>query len=167
MNDFIISVNSSKFDVEIINENELNFDEEKINYELIQLSGYSYLLKLDNEVFELTSEKINGDKFKILVGGNNFDITVRTALQEKAFKLLESSSAHQSHHTDVKAPMPGLILKIRKGIGEKVEQGESVIILEAMKMENDLKAPASGIIENIFVTEGSAVEKGTTLLSID
>jgi pyruvate carboxylase subunit B len=63
--------------------------------------------------------------------------------------------------------MPGLILKIRKSVGEKVEQGESVIILEAMKMENDLKAPASGYIENIFVTEGSAVEKGTTLLSID
>lgn len=167
MNDFIISVNSSKFDVEIVNENELNLDEEKINYELIQVSGYSYLLKLNNEVFELTSEKINSDKFKVLVGGNYFDITVRTALQEKAFKLLESSSAHQSHHTDVKAPMPGLILKIRKSVGEKVEQGESVIILEAMKMENDLKAPASGVIENIFVAEGSAVEKGTILLSID
>ena len=167
MNDFIISVNSSKFDVRIIDENELSFEEEKINYELIPVSGYSYLLKLNNKIFELTSEKINSDQFKILVGGNYYDITVRTALQEKAFKLLESSSAHHSHHTDVKAPMPGLILKIRKSVGEKVEQGESVIILEAMKMENDLKAPASGYIEKIFVTEGSAVEKGTTLLSID
>lgn len=167
MNDFIISVNSSKFNVEIINENELNFDEEKINYELIQVSGYSYLLKLNNEIFELTAEKINSDLFKLLVDGYHYDVTVRTALQEKAFKLLESSSVHQSHHTDVKAPMPGLILKIRKSVGEKVDQGESVIILEAMKMENDLKAPASGYIENIFVTEGSAVEKGTTLLSID
>ena len=62
--------------------------------------------------------------------------------------------------------MPGLILKIRKKVGEKVEQGESVIILEAMKMENDLKAPASGIIDNILVSEGSAVEKGVVLFSI-
>ena len=167
MNDFIISINSSKYDVKIINENELNFDKEIINYELIQINSHSYLLKLNNEVFELTSEKINSDLFKILVDGYQYDITVRTALQEKAFKLLESSFTHQSHHTDVKAPMPGLILKIRKSVGEKVEQGESVIILEAMKMENDLKASASGIIEKIFVTEGSAVEKGTTLLSID
>jgi biotin carboxyl carrier protein len=44
--------------------------------------------------------------------------------------------------------------------------GESVIILEAMKMENDLKALASGIIDNIFVNEGSAVEKGFKLFSI-
>ncbi len=167
MNDFVLSVNSSKFDVKIIDENELNFSDEKINYELIQVGSYSYLLKVNNEIFELTSEKINSDQFKVLVDGYYFDITVRTALQEKAFKLLENSSAHFSHHTDVKAPMPGLILKIRKSVGEKVEQGESVVILEAMKMENDLKAPASGLIENIFVTEGSAVEKGTILLSID
>jgi biotin carboxyl carrier protein len=167
MNDFITSVNSSKFDIRIINENELNFDEEKINFELMKAGSYSYLLKLNNEIFELTSENISSDQFKVLVGGNNFDITVRTALQEKAFKLLENSSVQHNHHTDVKAPMPGLILKIKKNVGENVEQGESVIILEAMKMENDLKAPASGLIEKIFVTEGSAVEKGTKLLSID
>ena len=166
MNDFIISVNSSKFDVAIINENELNLDEEKINYELIQVSGYSYLLKLNNEVFELTSEKINSDQFKVLVGGNYFDITVRTALQEKAFKLLESSSAHQSHHTDVKAPMPGLILKIRKSVGETVEQGESVIILEAMKMENEIKADNDGVIQKILIHEGDSVEKDQDLLII-
>lgn len=166
MNDFIISVNSSKFDVQIINENELSFDEEKINYELIQVSSHSFVMKLNNKVFELVAEKINSDQFKILVDGNHFDITVRTALQEKAFKLLESSSSHQSHHTDVKAPMPGLILKIRKTVGEKVEQGESIIILEAMKMENDLKAPSSGYIEKLFVREGSAVEKGAALFSI-
>lgn len=166
MNDFLISVNSSKFDIKIIDENELNFDGGKIEYELLQVSDCSYLLKLNNKVFELTSEKISSDLFKILVEGNNYNITVRTALQEKAFKLLERSSSKQHHHTDVKAPMPGLILKIRKRVGDKVEQGESVIILEAMKMENDLKAPASGQIEKIFITEGSAVEKGTALFSI-
>lgn len=167
MNDFIISVNSSRFDVRILNDSELSIDEEKINYELIQVDSYSYLLKLDNKVFKLTSEKINGELFKVLIDGNHYDITVRTGLQDKAFKLLESNLRIQSHHTNVKAPMPGLILKIRKSVGEKVEQGESIIILEAMKMENDLKAPASGLIEKIFVTEGSAVEKGTSLLSID
>jgi len=57
-------------------------------------------------------------------------------------------------------------LRVRKKVGEQVELGESVIILEAMKMENDLKSPASGIIENIYVTEGSAVEKGVILFSI-
>jgi len=166
MNDFVISVNSAKFDVQIIDKNELNFADEKINYELIQVEVNSYLLKLNNKVFQLTAEKTDSDSFKVLVDGNYFEITVRTALQEKAYKLLESSATYKTHHSDIKAPMPGLILKIKRNVGDKVEQGESVIILEAMKMENDLKSPSSGIIEKVFVTEGSAVEKGTALFSI-
>ena len=167
MNDLIIRVDSSKLNVQIINENELTFGKEKFNYELNQISNNFFLLKLNNNVFELTVEKLSGNLFKVLTDGNYFDVTVHTALQEKAIELLEKSLIHRSPHTDVKAPMPGLILKIRKGIGEKVERGESVIILEAMKMENDLKAPTSGLIEKIFVTEGSAVDKGTKLLSIE
>jgi biotin carboxyl carrier protein len=167
MNDFVISVNSSKFDIKIIDENELNFNSEKIDYELIQAGSNAYLLKLNNKIFQLTTEQVDGNTFNVLVDGDNFDVTVRTALQEKAYKLLENASTQLSHHTDVKAPMPGLILKIRKNAGEKVEQGESVIILEAMKMENDLKAPSSGIINKIFVSEGSAVEKGAALFSIE
>lgn len=166
MNDFVVSVNSSKLNIKILNDNELTADDEKFNYELLPVCNHSFILKLNNKVFELTSEKLNSDLFKVLVNGHQFEVTVRTALQEKAFKLLESSASSHHHHLEVKAPMPGLILKIRKKVGEQVELGDSVIILEAMKMENDLKSPASGIIENIFVAEGSAVEKGTLLLSI-
>lgn len=166
MNDFVVSINSTKLNVKILSNNELFLNGQKYNYELIPLCNNSYFLKLNNEVYELTSEKLDSDSYKVLLKGNYFDITVRTALQEKAVKLLENSAVSQQHHMNVKAPMPGLILKVRKKIGEKVEQGESVIILEAMKMENDLKAPASGIIENILVTEGSAVEKGVILFSI-
>jgi biotin carboxyl carrier protein len=166
MNDFVASINGSKWNVKVLNQNELLLDEKKYNYELFPVCNNSYFLKLNNEIFELTSEKLNNDTFKVLLKGNYFDVTVRTGLQEKAFKLLENSTVSQHHHLDVKAPMPGLILKIRKKVGEKVEQGESVIILEAMKMENDLKASASGIIENILVSEGSAVEKGAVLFSI-
>jgi biotin carboxyl carrier protein len=166
MNDFVVSVNSSKLNIKVLNDNELTVDDEKFNYELIPVCDHSFILKLNNKVFELTSEKLNSDLFKVLVHGYQSEVTVRTALQEKAFKLLESSAGFYHHHMNVKAPMPGLILKIKKNVGEKVEQGESVIILEAMKMENDLKAPASGIIESIFITEGSAVEKGFNLFTI-
>ena len=166
MNDFVVSVNNSKLNVKVINENELTANGIKYKFELLPVCNHSFILKLNNKVFELTSEKLNSDLFNVLLEGNQFEVTVRTALQEKAFKLLESAAGFQHHHMEVKAPMPGLILKIRKNVGEKVELGESIIILEAMKMENDLKAPASGIIENIFVTEGSAVEKGVNLFSI-
>lgn len=166
MNDFVVSVNSFKKNIKVLTNNELTVEDEKFSYELLSVSNHSFILKLNDKVFEFTSEKLNGDLFKVVVNGHQFEVTVRTALQEKAFKLLESSASSHHHHLEVKAPMPGLILKVTKKVGEQVELGDSVIILEAMKMENDLKSPASGIIENIFVTEGSAVEKGTLLLSI-
>jgi biotin carboxyl carrier protein len=166
MNDFVVNIDGSVSSINILNQNELILDEKKYNYELITIDKYSYFLKLENKFFEITSEKLSSDNFRVLLTGHNLDVTIRTALQEKSVKLLENSAAFQHHHQEVKAPMPGLILKVRKKVGEKVEQGESVIILEAMKMENDLKAPVSGVLESISVKEGSAVEKGITLFSI-
>jgi biotin carboxyl carrier protein len=63
--------------------------------------------------------------------------------------------------------MPGLILKLKKRIGDEVEAGEPVLILEAMKMENELRSPSRGKIREIFVKEGTAVEKGAALFIID
>ena len=87
-------------------------------------------------------------------------------MQEKASELLEKKSAAH-HKTEVRAPMPGMILKIKKNAGEIISQGETIIILEAMKMENDLRAPNSGLIKNILVKEGAAVEKGAALFTIE
>jgi len=167
MNEFVVSINGTAWGIKVLNEKELIIDEKKYDYELIRGSDNSYFLKLNNHVFDLTTEKLNNDSYKVLLNGNYFDVTVRTALQERAAKLLENSALAQHRQMDVKAPMPGLILKIRKKMGETVEQGESVMILEAMKMENDLKAPTSGIINGISVNEGSAVEKGAVLFSIE
>lgn len=66
----------------------------------------------------------------------------------------------------VKSPMPGNILEIMVNIGEEVYEGQSLIILESMKMEADITAPSAGIIETIHVSEGSSVSSGDILLSI-
>jgi biotin carboxyl carrier protein len=166
MNDFVVSVNDSKIEVKILNETRLSVNNVEYNFELLTLSEYSYLLKLNNQVFDLTAVQSDNNSFKIYIDGELVETTVRTALQEKAYKLLEGSAGSQKKHTDVKAPMPGLILKIKKKEGERVEMGDSIVILEAMKMENDLKAHTSGMIEKIYITEGSAVEKGSLLFSI-
>jgi biotin carboxyl carrier protein len=102
----------------------------------------------------------------ISIDGKNFDSLVRTLLQEKAVKLIELKTLGQLK-LEVKAPMPGMVLKIKKQPGDEVMQGDSVLILEAMKMENDLRAHKSGKIQSINVKEGMAVEKGYTLFIIE
>jgi pyruvate carboxylase subunit B len=68
--------------------------------------------------------------------------------------------------TPVSAPMPGMIVKYEKNVGDAVSQGETVVILEAMKMENALPAPASGTLQSVNFNSGDSVAKGDVLAVI-
>ena len=166
MNEFVVTVNDKKKNVRLSGNSLIYIDDKEYNQELYHLSGDTYLLKLDNKIFEISADKIDHERFIISIDGKNFDSLVRTSLQEKAVKLIELKTSAQ-HKLEVKAPMPGMVLKIIKQAGDEVMQGDSILILEAMKMENDLKAHISGKIQSINVKEGMAVEKGYSLFIIE
>ena len=66
----------------------------------------------------------------------------------------------------VRAQMPGKILRISVKIGEVVEKGQTLMVMEAMKMENEIRATQSGLIDQVKVSEGQAVETGADLCTI-
>lgn len=66
----------------------------------------------------------------------------------------------------VKSPMPGNILKINVTVGQKVNEGETLLVLEAMKMENEIAAPKAGTVAQIIVSNGAVVETGAPLVVI-
>ena len=68
---------------------------------------------------------------------------------------------------ELKAPMPGLVLKIEVEVGQTIKEGDALVVLEAMKMENVLKSPADVVIKSIGVTEGNAVEKNEVLIEFE
>lgn len=68
---------------------------------------------------------------------------------------------------EVKAPMPGLIVAVEVGKGQKVCQGEGLLVLEAMKMQNEIKSPRDGVVTDIQVEKGNTVAKGAVLLTIE
>jgi biotin carboxyl carrier protein len=67
----------------------------------------------------------------------------------------------------IKAPMPGMVLKILVAAGQQIQKGDGLVILEAMKMENILKATAAGTVKAIRVNERTAVEKGAVLIELE
>ena len=166
MNKFVISIDGTRKSVQIIDEETAEIDGKTVSYELKPLNCQDYLLRIDNIFYEISSEKIDKQKYSLVVQGKRYETAARTELEERAKKLIDEAQAGSSQQTEVKAPMPGMILKIAKQAGDEIVKGDSVLILEAMKMENDLKSPASGTIKSINVKEGSAVEKGTILFSI-
>jgi len=66
----------------------------------------------------------------------------------------------------VKAPMPGLVVRVLVEVGQAVRAGQGLVVLEAMKMENELKAPADGMVTAVGASQGQAVDKGAVLVEL-
>jgi pyruvate carboxylase subunit B len=66
----------------------------------------------------------------------------------------------------LKAPMPGLVVRVSVTEGQRVAAGAPLIVMEAMKMENELKAPRAGVVQKVHVAPGSVVEKGESLVTL-
>ena len=166
MNEYVVTLKDKRSLIKISQNSEITINGETHHYELIVLNNSTYRLRIDERFYDITSAKIDNYRFSIGLEGHTFETVVMTALQDKASKVIEQTGAAHKLK-EIKAPMPGMILKLKKKNGDKIELGESVVILEAMKMENDIKAPSSGVIKDVYVSEGSAVEKGAKLFSIE
>lgn len=90
------------------------------------------------------------------------------ALDERmrAIKDLTAASAAASGPAPLLAPMPGLVVRIAVAVGDTVQAGQGLVVIEAMKMENELRASAGGVVTAVRVTAGHAVEKGALLVEL-
>lgn len=82
----------------------------------------------------------------------------------RAIRAMTGRAAGPQGPKPVRAPMPGLVVSVSVEPGDAVEAGQSVAIIEAMKMENDLKAPAAGVVSRVAVEAGAPVEKGAVMI---
>lgn len=94
---------------------------------------------------------------------------VTEALDERTRTIREMSarSAAPKGPAPVTAPMPGLVTRVRVAVGDRVEAGQGVVVMEAMKMENELKASSAGTVKSVRIEPGTAVEKGTVLIELE
>jgi len=84
----------------------------------------------------------------------------------RAIREMAGASAVASGPRPIRAPMPGLVVKVEVAVGDRVEAGQGVAIVEAMKMENELRAEAPGVVAYIHVAPGQAVEKDQILIDL-
>lgn len=166
MNEFVVTINKRKILITFKEDNKAFIDDKEFIYSISKLNSNSHHIIINNEPYFITSEKKGNSEYTLTLNGHVIETRVLSALQEKAAGLIEAKTAKHSE-TSVKSPMPGMILKIKKKAGDEISQGDSVIILEAMKMENDIRSQVSGKIKEIKVKEGEAVEKSTILFSIE
>jgi len=105
------------------------------------------------------------NKYEILFNDISYTFTVETPFSMKRMKVL-SSSRGKSDKEDIKAPMPGKIIDILVREGSTVLRGESLLVLEAMKMQNEIQSPVNGKITRIMAKPNSNVMKDDLLFEI-
>lgn len=112
-------------------------------------------LKLGHRITTLSVAR-DGDAVRVVSADREC-----TLEQKKAHAGASGAGATQ----DVRAPMPGRVLRILVGPGEAVQKGSALLVMEAMKMENEIRAPGPGVVGKVHVSEGASVEAKALLIS--
>ena len=105
-------------------------------------------------------------KMTVEVEGETYVIEIKDELDQMLDKMGFNTLAHKTIK-EIRAPMPGLVLEIAVTVGQDVKEGEKILILEAMKMENSIVIHADATIKKIHVKSGQAVEKGQVLVELE
>ncbi len=156
------------FEILKSDDGKLTLDGAEVNYRLDALSEGMYTLWIDNVPYTISHRMLETEDYKreIRVNGLRMELTIEDE-RDVLLRKFDSSKATKLQSAVIKAPMPGKIARILVAEGELIEEGQGVVILEAMKMENELKSPAAGIVKRIHAEANKAVEKNTVLIEID
>lgn len=106
-------------------------------------------------------------RYTVYIAGEALQVEIVTSHDERLRALRQNTVSSGSRPEVVRAPMPGLLKAHLVKVGDIVERGDSVCILEAMKMENELKSPDRLRVRRIVVDSGAAVEKGVPLMELE
>ena len=130
----------------------------------VPISSNSYSLIINGKTYYLTiTPKAGG--YEVTVNNHTHFVEIKDKLDLLLEKYgMKSDTSNSSG--EIHAQIPGLVSRICVESGDSVDQGETLCILEAMKMENEITSPKSGTIKKIFITSGSNVNKGDILMEI-
>lgn len=130
----------------------------------LPLGGCAYLFLLDGLSFDILAEE-RGGTYSITVEGETYEVQVEGEKTGPGRGLARPERKHE--HLEVRAPMPGLVAAVAVKVGQKVKMHQSLLILEAMKMENEIRSPREGSVREVRVEKGKAVEKNQVLVVLD
>jgi biotin carboxyl carrier protein len=156
-----VLIGEREYDVEIA-ESELRVNGEPVDFDLVSLNGNGlHLLQRDRQSLELYLSPQRRGRYEVLIGGRRVMAQVDPAYRKRrAARQAADAGA-------VIAAMPGMIVEVLVEVGDEVEEGEVVVVQEAMKMQMQLQAPCAGRVGEVAVHAGTEVEKGKLLVQIE
>jgi biotin carboxyl carrier protein len=164
---YVVSVNGQEHEV-AVDGTTVHAADLEAEAHVIDVDGTSVrLVTISGRAYRVVARRgPSAGRYTIHLGGFRFEVeTVDERAQ--AIRRLAGSAARPAGPAALTAPMPGLVVRVLAQVDERVQAGQGLIVIEAMKMENELRAPSAGIVRRVVVTAGSAVEKGALLVELD
>jgi biotin carboxyl carrier protein len=134
-------------------------------YDVIKLPDNTYSMVLNGNSYEVQVVRKNTATGELTLQINAR--TIQTKLHNKLAELLKSMGMESGKKKmkELKAPMPGLVLSVGVKAGDEVHEGQELLVLEAMKMENAIKSPQDGVIGSVFIQNQDKVGKNQVLIT--
>jgi len=138
------------------------------DFRVIARDGHHLKIQFKGRLFNAVVRNFDAEKKigHINVSGMNYTVRMREPLDQLVGALGFLSSGSHSVK-EINSPMPGLVVDVFAGIGQSVNEGDKLLSLEAMKMENIIKSPGNGVIKEIHISKGQAVEKNQKLIEFE
>ncbi|HMO33142.1 MAG TPA: biotin/lipoyl-binding protein [Lacibacter sp.] len=148
---------------------EFQFDQAAIeSVDLVQKSPTLYNIIKDNRSVnvQLLEADVRGKILRLEVEGETFDVEIKDEL-DLMLDQMGFNAVSTKRIREIKAPMPGLVIDVAVTEGQQVKEGDRILILEAMKMENSILIHADATIKRVAVKAGQAVDKGQVLVELE
>jgi biotin carboxyl carrier protein len=162
---YATTIGEKTYIIEINRDGEVTIDGQAYPIDLRAIDEVTYSLLLENNSFEALVDLGSGEDINVLLRGRLYAAQV---MDERATRLSKAGEggATSSGELTLKSPMPGLIVAIPVNEGEAVKKGQTLIVLESMKMENELRAPRDGTIGSIKVKLRQSVDQHQPLVVV-
>ena len=162
---YFVTIEDREYEIEV-DGSTMSVDGVLISAELASLPGTDRRhLRMDDRSVSLFGRlKPNG--WLVELEGRGFEVRVEDE-RARHIRDLASAAAPLETHREVRAPMPGLIVKVEVKPGQEVDQGDGLIVMEAMKMENELRADASATVRDVLVEPGQTVNRDDLLVVLE
>ena len=128
--------------------------------------GEKRKVTVDGEEFEVDVER-DGDAWIVRVGGREFSIEVDGGVPNEIARRLTGQGRRRNRSGTISSSIPGKVVSLHVAVGDRVDDGEVLLVLEAMKMQNEIQAPISGTVTEVNCESGDSGEANVPLVIIE
>jgi biotin carboxyl carrier protein len=138
----------------------VTLDGKPLAVDAVEISPDTISILLDGQCFEISVTQSPDGKLKLQTGSHEFTAEV---IDPRAWSGRRHGTVEAQGRQQILAPMPGKVVRLLVKEGDRVEAGQGLLVVEAMKMQNEIRSPKSGTIERVLATEGQPVNAGEIL----